>query len=94
MYNEFVKRVSFADIDYSGLKIEPLLGFYRNLARKSEGIRSVDKSDEGRLSVRMPDTIVFGEGDGPFWLYTNENGFVHRCVICCVSYRQWWLFLF
>jgi hypothetical protein len=48
LYAEHAKRVAFDGYEYSDRRVQPLLGFYKLLARKPTGQRSVDRSDEGR----------------------------------------------
>jgi hypothetical protein len=55
----------------------PYLYFYKLLAKKE-----VDEevSDQHRLQLNLPDTIVYNDGDLPMmWLYTDSsNSLVHR----------------
>ena len=51
---------------------------FRYLAREPADSRKIEALDEGRLKLDIPDTLVFGEGENVWWLYTCENGFVHR----------------
>jgi len=70
-YQKCLQKISFA-YTYGDLKIQPLTGFYKYLTA-----RTADP-EQPQLHLQIPDTIVFGEGDGPMWFYTDKKGVVAK----------------
>ena len=47
------------------------------MARRIEYLKK-DLTKFSKLELWIPDTIVYGESDYPFWIYTNHEGVVCR----------------
>lgn len=75
-YQKYLRKVTF-HYSYENLRMQPLIGFYKHMARKADK-QGADLWEEQPLMLNMPDTIVFGEGDGPMWFYTDKDGRVRR----------------
>ena len=70
--NSLQYKITFSSDKYSyDKKFAPGIAFYKFLARRSN-------SNVIRLSIWIPDTIVFNESMIPVWIYTGLDGFIYR----------------
>eukprot|EP00742_Colponemidia_sp_Colp-10_P005596 GILJ01005982.1.p1 GENE.GILJ01005982.1~~GILJ01005982.1.p1 ORF type:complete len:988 (+),score=146.86 GILJ01005982.1:2024-4987(+) len=79
VYETMVKRSAYTDerFQYEG-DFAPLVNFYKFLARRPEGTKKDQQSSAGRLKLWIPDTVVYGDGEGPMWFYSSKEGYVYR----------------
>jgi len=84
-YEELLQKISFLDshlrqeerkYDYPD-DFRPFVFFFKFLARRPDVDNST--SNLNRLKLWLPDTILTSDGDNPpMWLYTSQDGYVHR----------------
>ena len=63
--------------------MNPFIFFYKFLAVKSMESLDFDNpkkqaSKYMRLKMWVPDTLVYNDGDAPFWMYSGVDGLVYR----------------
>ena len=85
-YEEVLEKISFLDVVAKNKDrrryeypedFRPFVFFFKFLARRPD----VDNSSSNlhRLRLWLPDTILTSDGDNPsMWLYTSQDGYVHR----------------
>ena len=61
----------------------PFMFFYKFLAKRPpEQITTATKrkflSNIGKLQLWIPDTVVYGDTEIPFWIYSSLEGFVYK----------------
>lgn len=57
---------------------ETKLKFYKFLAKRTD-LKQSSSQHQRKLQLWIPDTIVYNDmGSGAFWIYTGEDGYVHK----------------
>ena len=76
-------KIKFQDGYVYETDMNPFIFFYKFLAVKN--IESLDfdnpkkpASKHMRLKMWVPDTLVYNDGDAPFWMYSGVDGLVYR----------------
>ena len=76
-YQRLVEAIYFRDY-YCLPGFETGLKFFKFLAKRPDLIQKGNQHHR-KLQVWIPDTIVYNDqGSGVFWVYTGEDGFVHK----------------
>eukprot|EP00002_Diphylleia_rotans_P030459 TRINITY_DN6261_c0_g1_i10.p1 TRINITY_DN6261_c0_g1~~TRINITY_DN6261_c0_g1_i10.p1 ORF type:complete len:804 (+),score=150.58 TRINITY_DN6261_c0_g1_i10:55-2466(+) len=72
---QLLERCSFRNYKYDDHFMRPGLEFYKWISCRPD---TSSTTNNNRLKMNIPDTIIYGFNKNPIWIYSSPDGFIRR----------------